>query len=195
MQIILLTIAITLFSVGTGKPSPKDATTAPSTEPVEVDCDRFNGSHIPVPVVNSRYRLLQNGTLCCPLNTFDNYGNFYCISDEVMETECRQLNRGVVYEPCYHCKTCAKLEGETCEGPQNSHGFCDSGLECIGTDQDSNGIGACTVAGGPPTNKDVEEKCGGRFNCFGNCSMGLACVKTTQYDDLICIKEGENGPM
>jgi len=37
---------------------------------------------------------------------------------------------GTVRDECGCCRTCAKVEGESCGGPWNSYGSCDAGLEC-----------------------------------------------------------------
>lgn len=100
---------------------------------VEVDCREISGT-VPVPIFNSPYTILPNGSLCCPLFPRDS-----CNQDEkVIATKCPG---GLVFEPCHFCKTCAKSAGERCGGIQNQHGTCDQGLECA--ERDQNGTGTC----------------------------------------------------
>ena len=89
------------------------------------------GGEVPIPIPNSPYTLLPNGSLCCP-----EYVGNYCLDEKEMAPKC---SGGLVPEPCHFCKTCAKQAGETCGGHQNLHGTCDEGLECV-DHNNTNGI-------------------------------------------------------
>ena len=109
-----------------------------------------------------------------------------------MENHCSR--RGVVYEPCFHCKTCAKLIGETCLGRHYIHGRCANGLVCIqknGTDlQTSEEIGACSTPGSRPMRKPAE-RCGGTFDSIGICESESSCVEDDEMIEGVCVKQGK----
>ena len=44
----------------------------------------------------------------------------------------QQCKGGLVNDVCHCCKTCAKVEGETCGGLWGFEGTCDEGLFCKG---------------------------------------------------------------
>ncbi|XP_028411507.1 venom protein 302-like [Dendronephthya gigantea] len=53
---------------------------------------------------------------------------------------------GLAREPCGCCDECAKVEEETCGGPWDMAGVCDTGLKCVykgGNEHDSNAPGVC----------------------------------------------------
>ena len=160
------------------------------TETVTVNCMTLNTTVVPVPIVNSRYSILPNGDICCPEYRFDENGD-YCISDSDMADLCN--GAGIVYEPCYHCKTCGKKIGERCHGTHYMHGHCGNNLVCIGEDgadlEYSEDIGACTTPGGPPTNQPGME-CGGDFNSLGFCEPESKCRKGNSTKG-VCIKNGK----
>ena len=57
----------------------------------------------------------------------------YCrtlCSDDEIERIRRGCNGGIVDDACHCCKTCAKVEGETCGGLWALEGKCDQGLFC-----------------------------------------------------------------
>lgn len=155
-----------------------------------IDCSILNGTK-PVDIINSKYTLLPNGTLCCPLERYSQHRD-YCTSKAVMKDICG--DRGIVYEPCFHCKTCAKSIGETCSGPQYTHGHCGKDLLCIGeggtnlVNEDM--VGACTNSGGRPT-KQPGQICGGRFDSVGVCEPESTCVKEDHKVLGECVKHGE----
>ena len=106
-----------------------------------IDCTDIGGT-VPIPIFNSPYTILPNGSLCCP-----KYIGDFCEDEKVIAGDkCR--GRGLVYEPCHFCKTCAKLAGESCGGHQNLYGTCDEGLECVEADQNST-HGICYGKGMP----------------------------------------------
>lgn len=187
MQLQLVVSAVALLSLFTSAES----------KPVMVqmvNCEDLDGT-VPIPIFNSRYQILPNGSLCCPLDNYLPNGEPYCISKARAEEECAKTGQGLKPEPCAHCWTCAKLLGETCAGPQLSHGHCSDDLECFGTDQDQNGIGACTTKGGPRISA-IGEKCGGRFGSLGTCTADLKCTEEDEdsVDGGVCIMEGQFTP-
>lgn len=107
----------------------------------EVDCRDIGGT-VPIPIYNSPYTLLPNGSLCCPLYVGDS-----CQTDEE-QLDTNKCEGGLVLEPCHFCKTCAKQAGEPCGGQQNIYGTCDEGLECNQLDQNST-HGICYGKGMP----------------------------------------------
>ena len=99
----------------------------------EIDCEA-NGGEVPVPLFNSPYTIFPNGTLCCP-----EYQEGLCVKDEKAIAD--KCSGGLVYEPCFYCKTCAKQAGESCGGAQSTYGRCDEGMECATTNiTDTRGI-------------------------------------------------------
>ena len=64
------------------------------------ECTLLNGT-VPVPVYNSHYKILENGSLCCDTRTCD-------AGMKEVQAKCGPV-RGIVYEPCVYCYTCAKL--------------------------------------------------------------------------------------
>ena len=90
------------------------------------------GGTVPIPIWNSPYTLLPNGSLCCPMYDISRY----CQTDEKLLDTSKCLG-GLVKEPCGFCKTCAKVAGEPCGGHQNLNGTCDEGLECVQSDENS----------------------------------------------------------
>ena len=133
-----------------------------------VDCSAEGGT-VPIDIFNSRYQILPDGRLCCPLDIFLENGEPYCIPRDRVSEQCEKDSRGVVFEPCVHCMTCAKVLGEQCKGPQYSHGICDSGLKCAGTEQNENGIGVCIPVEGVQSSGSGEV-CGGPLDSFGVCT-------------------------
>ena len=107
----------------------------------EIDCQAIGGT-VPVPIFNSPYTILPNGSICCP-----RYVGDFC-EDEKQIAAGKCLGRGIVDEPCHFCKTCAKLAGEPCGGNENQYGTCNEGLECVESDQNST-HGICYGKGMP----------------------------------------------
>ena len=91
-----------------------------------VDC-RDLGGEVPIPILNSPYTILPNGSLCCP-----EFVGESCQDEKEIATKCRG---GLEFEPCNFCKTCAKIPGEECGGTEGQNGHCDEGLECVITNQ------------------------------------------------------------
>ena len=183
-KLIIVVISIFMFITF-------DVTQSKSLPSVTVlNCSALGG-YRPIEILNSRYQILQNGTLCCPLDRYDSNGQDRCIPKEEIEDVCGE--KGLEYEPCFHCFTCAKVLGESCKGLQFTHGLCRSkDLECIGTDIDEAGVGACTTKGGPPQNKTSGERCGGKFDSLGICGTDYECIKNNNTNDGICTMKGEN---
>ena len=154
------------------------------TPPTEFDCATEPGASRPVEIYNSMYYLDEDGNLCCPLNAD------YCISEERVNAECAKLGRGVKHEPCFHCLTCAKNRGESCKGKENIYGLCDEGLECIGHEDDENGVGVCVPEGDEPP-RQLGEDCGGRLNSLGECDSGLDCTEVLWRSNNVCVMGGE----
>lgn len=150
----------------------------------EYDCKALQGVSRPIMIYNSRYCLDSDGTLCCPLNTN------YCISKERVREECAAQGRGINYEPCFQCFTCAKNIGESCYGIEGIHGLCREGLECVGWDKDADKIGACAVSGDYPP-RQLGEDCGGRFNSLGACASGLVCAEVQEGSNRVCVMGGK----
>ena len=109
----------------------------------ESSCDPSQG-YQPIPVYNSAYAVLPSGKFCCPL--FQNESN--CTREEEVVCNCPA---GLVYEPCHHCKTCAKVAGEVCGGAWGALGRCDKGLVCTAEEieflQGENITGICVGKG------------------------------------------------
>ena len=126
-----------------------------------------------------------------PPSTYHPNGESICIEEEHVEEHCRVKGRGVEYEPCFYCKTCAKLAGETCRGNQLIHGHCDKDkdLECIG-DNNRSEPGVCIKKGGPPI-KNVGEECGGRLDSLGMCKEGSKCTELNATEISVCIRNGK----
>ena len=105
--------------------------------PIPEGCD--NGTR-PIYVYNSAYTILPDGGFCCPEYHFQSN----CISEEEVRRVCPH---GIVYEPCAHCRTCAKGIGETCGGTHALQGICERAtLECtVGTFPDENVTGVCVT--------------------------------------------------
>lgn len=63
--------------------------------------------------------------------------SFYCrmARCEGIESLKRRCKGGLVNDVCLCCKTCAKVEGETCGGLWGLDGTCDQGLFCKGSDR------------------------------------------------------------
>lgn len=93
-----------------------------------VDCDEYGGE-VPVPILNSPYKLLPNSSLCCP-----EFAGNSCADEKSIASKC---GGGLVFEPCHFCKTCAKLAGEECGGIQNIYGSCNESLECVYENENS----------------------------------------------------------
>lgn len=130
----------------------------------EIDCTAIGGT-VPIPIFNSPYTILPNGSLCCP-----KYIGDFCEDEKVIAGDkCR--GRGLVHEPCHFCKTCAKLAGEPCGGHQNLYGTCDEGLECVEADQNST-HGICYGK----ADKQIGEVCGGPYGIRGRCLQDLSCT-------------------
>lgn len=159
--------------------------------PTEIDCEDLPG-HRPFPIYNSKYKLLANGSLCCPLNVYDEDGKPRCISESRVRVECAAKGRGIDKDPCLQCDTCAKQIGESCYGPHGIYGSCDKakGLVCIGIEKDENRIGVCTTDGGPAL-RSVGEECGGRFDSLGICRSGLVCQEVQEGKNWVCIMNGK----
>lgn len=154
-----------------------------------LDCKALNGTQ-PIKICNSPYTRLPNGSLCCPTFPFDPITNEpICINESRVEEHCKQLGRSVVKEPCRYCKICGKLRGETCRGPQNLHGHCSKGLECIGVGKYDTEVGVCRDIGGPVT-KPVGEVCGGRNDSLGVCEDGAKCTKI-EDEVSVCVQQSK----
>ena len=58
----------------------------------------------------------------------------YCGSSDCSERAIERIKQrckgGIVDDICHCCKTCAKVEGETCGGMWGLEGTCDQGLYC-----------------------------------------------------------------
>ena len=167
-------VILALFAVGNPRPAPT------SVPELESNLEICPSQEPEIPVFNSMYTVWPNQSLCCPpyLRESDEP---YCISEEDMEVKCGKENRGIVDEPCFYCKTCAKLIGELCHGPYKAYGRCDEGLECMDGEQiksnyyDNYAIGVCTTKGGPRTDRGLGQPCGGWKNSVGYCSEGFTC--------------------
>ena len=85
-------------------------------------CD-FRDHVQPIFVKNSKYTVQENGKICCPATATESE----CIPKDVMECICPH---GTVYEPCRHCRTCARGPGEMCGGVYGAIGECAAGLKC-----------------------------------------------------------------
>lgn len=159
-------------------------------QPEVIDCESLPGSR-PIEIYNSWYWLLNNGSLCCPLNTYNERRDDYCISESRAREECARRGRGIDKDPCLHCDTCTKLIGESCYGPQGTHGFCDKemGLVCIGMETNKDFIGVCTTKGGP-AQRNIGEDCGGRNDSLGICRSGLACQEVQKGRNRVCVMNG-----
>ncbi len=150
-----------------------------------IDCSTIAGAQQPRNLINSKYYLLSNGSLCCPAKDCQ-------YSDYDMRELCG--DKGVVKEPCYHCFTCGKVKGESCHGNQFRHGQCRSGLGCINI----NGTvlefqydeGVCTNEGGRPSNLSPGQSCGGKFNFYGTCEPQSRCYLDHGRDSGKCAKYG-----
>ena len=105
--------------------------------PIPEGCE--NGLR-PVYVFNSAYTILPDGGFCCPC--YQSESN--CTSEEEVRSICPN---GIVYEPCFHCRTCAQGIGETCGGTYGLQGVCEqTTLECtVGTYPDKNITGVCVT--------------------------------------------------
>lgn len=150
---------------------------------MEFDCKTLDVSR-PIAIYNSMYYLDNGGTLCCPLNSQ------YCISEQRVMEECAAQGRGINYEPCGHCFTCAKNIGEGCYGIEGIHGLCREGLECVGREEDEDKIGACAISGDSPL-RQLGEDCGGRFDSLGDCASGLVCTEVMEGSNRVCVMGGE----
>lgn len=154
------------------------------TTPAPVNCTALGGLRR-VDIVNSPYTVLPNDSLCCPRLAS-------CKEKSVMREICR--NRELVDEPCFQCKTCAKMIGETCSGPHGMYGECESPLICIGSNGSTlpygEAIGACTTAKGRRI-RNLGKKCGGRFDSIGLCVSDCTCRKDYNTDKGICVKCGK----
>jgi len=157
-----------------------------SSEDNAVNCSAFPGEY-PGNIINSEYYLFDNGTLCCPEVKS-------CKATAAdMERQCG--DRGLVFEPCFHCQTCGKIKGEDCHGHQYSHGRCGPHLSCI----NKNGTildyqyddGICTDEGGPRTNLQPGERCAGKYGYLGTCESDSHCVLDQDKDYGVCIKYGK----
>lgn len=162
----------------------------------QIDCGSVEGAYRPIAIYNSRYYLLKDDlplvhdSLCCPLHEFDPETNeHYCIDKERIREECAAQGRGIAYEPCFHCFTCAKLLGEQCRGEMGIHGICAEGMKCFGWKDDVNEIGACKQRGVTPR-KQVGEVCGGRFDSLGACEDGLNCTEVQKGSNRVCVMKG-----
>ena len=106
-------------------------------------CDPAQGT-APFPVYNSAYVVLRSGEFCCPLLQSDSH----CIPEDKVACNCQG---GLVYEPCHHCKTCAKVAGDLCGGAWGMFGRCDKGLVCTADEfdfqQGKNVTGICVRKG------------------------------------------------
>lgn len=89
---------------------------------VSDSCNVTQGT-APYPIFNSAYVTVPSGKFCCP----EERAKSNCIPEEEVACHCPG---GLVDEPCYHCKTCAKLAGEVCGGAYGSRGRCGAGLVC-----------------------------------------------------------------
>lgn len=148
--------------------------------------DRCAGGTVPIPIFNSRYRILEDQHLCCPERVYDVVtAESYCLTEDRVREFCAREGRGMVYEPCYHCRTCAKKVGETCGGLELIHGECDQGLLCAGIEENEERIGMCIPVSGPET-KEVGMECGGRLDSLGVCASELWCSKEEGSESGVC---------
>ena len=178
LRLLTITLHLALLSAGT------------DSWPIDDHCA---GGIVPIPIFNSQYRIRDGQHLCCPERVHDIVTDeSYCLSEDRVREFCSREGRGMVYDPCYHCKTCAKKVGETCEGLQLIHGECNQGLECAGIEEDEDQIGVCIPVSGPETREKVGMECGGRLDSLGVCASGLRCYKEEGSESGVCVMEGMN---
>lgn len=157
----------------------------------EIDCESVSGATRPTHIYNSKYSLLADGNICCPSSEYNEHNVHYCIPNDRVVEICAAQERGSVYEPCFHCLTCAKLIGEKCGGIQGIYGSCDRDLECVDWEdgQEEPAFGVCTANGSPV--RAVGEVCGGDRDSLGRCVDGAVCTEVIEagyYN--VCVVEG-----
>ena len=152
----------------------------------EIDCSTLANASRPIEIYNSNYYLVFNNCLCCPLESD------HCLPERVVRRECARRNRKIVDDPCFQCKTCGKLIGETCYGVQGTEGLCEEGLKCIGNEGE-NKTGVCTVDQEdlPVVRGSAGEVCGGRLNSLGVCREGLECRQIMEGRPNVCVMAGQ----
>jgi len=102
-------------------------------------------------------------------------------------TKCRtpvNCKGGFVKDICNCCPACAKVEGNTCGGLWNMHGFCDKGLKCEYPNKEVNinmRKGKCVVASPEEDSKECKTIGACRIRCdFGFLPpKGGSCIACT----------------